>query len=102
MHLAAAVEVKGRKSRRRPCVVVAGGREPAHWEAYPNHQYIHTNGALACCPSGGCWRDRVALLGDGKKQDQQGNLCVQVTDGLPRCMDMITSAEVIRRIESYF
>ena len=34
---------------RRPCVVVAGGREPAHWEAYPDHQFIHNNGALRCC-----------------------------------------------------
>jgi len=101
MHLAAAVECKdGLLSR--PCVVVAGGREPAHWEAYPNHQYIHTNGSLSCCANGGCWRDRVRLMGDGTERDGTNALCVQVTDGLPRCMDMITSAEVIRRIELYF
>src|SRR5207248_1448460 len=34
MHLAAAVETKPGFSRARPCVVIAGGREPAHWEAY--------------------------------------------------------------------
>ena len=33
MHLAAAVEVKGGCPQHRPCVVVAGGREPPHWEA---------------------------------------------------------------------
>src|SRR5205814_2809554 len=49
-----------------------------------------------------CWRDRVAPLGDGKKQDQPGNLCVQVSGALPRCMDMITAAEVIQRIELCF
>jgi ADP-heptose:LPS heptosyltransferase len=42
MHLAAAVEVKGRQPKNRPCVVVAGGREPAQWEAYPHHQSTRT------------------------------------------------------------
>ena len=46
MHLAAAVETKRGRPTNRPCVVVAGGREPVHWEAYPDHQFIHTNGAL--------------------------------------------------------
>ncbi|MEJ7655022.1 MAG: hypothetical protein WKH64_17650 [Chloroflexia bacterium] len=34
-------------------VVVAGGREPAQWEAYPHHQYLHTNGCLPCRPAAG-------------------------------------------------
>lgn len=102
MHLAAAVEVKGSKQNNRPCVVVAGGREPAHWEAYPDHQFIHTNGALPCCANGACWRDRVVPLGDGEKRDRPQNLCVDVVKGLPRCMDMITPEEVIRRIELYY
>ena len=33
MHLAAAVATKRGRPPNRPCVVVAGGREPAHWEA---------------------------------------------------------------------
>lgn len=102
MHLAAAVEVKGGDSQTRACVVVAGGREPAHWEAYPQHQFIHTNGALGCCPRGGCWKDRTVPLGDGDERDQPDHLCVDVVGGLPRCMNLITSAEVIRRIEMYF
>ena len=40
----------------RPCVVVAGGREPLHWEAYPQHQYIHTLGVLTCCAESGWGR----------------------------------------------
>ena len=39
MHLAAAVEVRPGMPKNRACVVVAGGREPAQWEAYPHHQY---------------------------------------------------------------
>ncbi|MDB6032922.1 MAG: ADP-heptose:LPS heptosyltransferase-like protein [Verrucomicrobiales bacterium] len=102
MHLAAAVEIKhSTPQQKRACVVVAGGREPAHWEAYPNHQFIHTNGALSCCLQGGCWKSRVVPLHDGDKRDQ--NLCLDVVDKkLPRCMDMITAQHVINRIEWYF
>ena len=102
MHLAAAVETKRGQPANRPCVVVAGGREPAHWEAYPDHQFIHTNGALRCCANGGCWKDRTARLRDGDERDRPDHLCADVVNGLPRCMDLITAAEVIRRIELYF
>ena len=109
MHLAAAVEVKGGRPKNRPCVVVAGGREPVQWEAYPHHQYIHLNGALFCCDNGGCWKSRTVPIGDGDEKDK--NLCVDVvpetapgprSGPLPRCMDMITPEEVIRRVECYF
>jgi ADP-heptose:LPS heptosyltransferase len=102
MHLAAAVPVKGGKPKNRPCVVVAGGREPPHWEAYPHHQFIHTVGALRCCDHGGCWKARTRPLGDGDKKDQPESLCVDVVGDLPRCMDMITPGEVVCRIERYF
>ena len=112
MHLVAAVPVNKLKvesgrlrgavgSALRPCVVIAGGREPAHWEEYPGHQFIHTIGMLPCCASGGCWRSRTLPLGDGDEKDRPENLCVDVVGNLPRCMDMITAEEVIRRIEMY-
>ncbi len=102
MHLAAAVEVKPGMPKNRPCVVVAGGREPPHWEAYPHHQFIHTVGALLCCDNGGCWKSRTVPLGDGDYKDAPDELCVDVVGNLPRCMDMITAEEVIRRIQWYF
>gem|GEM_PF-3116124 len=102
MHLAAAVEVKPSMPKNRPCVVIAGGREPPHFTAYPHHQFIHTVGALACCDDGGCWKSRTRALGDGDTKDRPEELCVDPVGDLPRCMDMITSAEVIRRIEMYF
>lgn len=103
MHLAAAVPIKPGAPKLRPCVVVAGGREPPHWECYPNHQFIHTVGMLSCCETGGCWRKRTVPLGDGDHRDLPENLCQQVAAGpLPRCMDMITPDEVVRRIEGYF
>lgn len=104
MHLAAAVETKPGFPRNRPCVVIAGGREPTQWEAYPHHQYLHTLGMLPCCDDGGCWRSRVVALGDGAEQD--GSLClrpVTVRAGLtlPQCLDMITAERVISTIEQY-
>ena len=102
MHFAAAVPTRADRPPHRPCVVVAGGREPAHWEAYPFHQFIHTIGALSCCQQGGCWRARTRALGDGAEQDAKDNLCTNLSGDLPRCMDMIDAAEVIRRIETYF
>lgn len=102
MHLTAAVESKDPRVPYRPCVVVAGAREPAHWETYPDHQFIHTNGALPCAVRGGCWKDRVLPLRDGDPRDQARHLCTNVRNSLPRCMDMITAKDVIGRIQRYF
>ena len=102
MHLSAAVETKQGRSASRPCVVIAGGREPAHWEAYPDHQFLHTNGALPCCIKGGCWKDRTMRLRDGDKRDGPDHLCIDVVEKLPRCMAMITPAHVIDRVKMYF
>jgi len=112
MHLAAAVPIrtfdnKGRrKSLNRACVVIAGGREGMHWEAYPHHQYIHLNGALPCCAQGGCWKSRCHQVGDGDPKDRK-DLClfpVKVADNLniPRCMKMITPDMVTERIKFYY
>jgi ADP-heptose:LPS heptosyltransferase len=104
MHLAAAVETRPGRPKNRPCVVVAGGREPPQWEAYPHHQYLHTNACLPCCDDGGCWKSRVEPLGDGEFHDN--SLCVlpvRESSGrtIPRCMDLITSRHVIEAIERY-
>src|SRR5207253_9342766 len=105
MHLAAAVESRPGRSRPRPCVVVAGGREPPHWEAYPGHQFLSTVGMLPCCQDGGCWKSRCQLVGDGDDKDVR-NVCeypVQVSAELriARCMHLITPDDVIRRVELY-
>jgi ADP-heptose:LPS heptosyltransferase len=102
MHLAAAVETRRQRPPNRACVVVAGGREPPHWEAYPHHQFIHTNGALPCCADAGCWKDRVLPLRDGDARDRPEHRCVDIVQNLPRCLSLITPEEVIRRIELYF
>lgn len=100
MHLAAAVPLPPQRKRLRSCVVIAGGREPAHWEQYPGHHFLHTIGSLDCCATGGCWKARTAPLNDGSPLDKPESLCQKVTKtGLPRCMEMISSAQVAHACE---
>jgi len=105
MHAAAAVPMKSGRRKNRPCVVIAGGREPQQWEAYPHHRYLSTNGCLPCCDNGGCWVSRCQKVGDGDKKDRE-NLCqlpVKISKDLviPKCMSMIEPRDVIRAIEMY-
>jgi len=100
MHLAAAVPLPAGRKRLRHCIVVAGGREPAHWEQYPGHHYLHTIGQLDCCATGGCWKSRTVPLGDGSALDKPESLCRDVTPGgMPRCMEMISAQRVCELIE---
>jgi len=119
MHLAAAAKSKYGLTNR-PCVVLAGGREPAHWVSYSAHRFLTNVGALPCCMHGGCWRSRCTKVGDGDPKDVE-NLCEypvktnykillnngqdklpQETDVyVPKCMDMIKPHHIIEAIESY-
>ena len=117
MHLAVAVETKRNMPINRACVVMAGGREPANWEAYPHHRFLSNNGALDCCDNGGCWRSRVTKIGDGDEKDN--SLCAYPEEvdyefkpdpkktaksklSIPKCMNMIKAEHVIEAIESYY
>lgn len=117
MHLAAAVPMKKRVPRNRACVVWAGGREPAQWEAYPHHRFLSTNGALLCCDNGGCWNSRCMKVGDGDVKDTEKTCPYPIKTNykvlmpkkseeenlmIPKCLDMIKAEDVIRAIESYY
>lgn len=99
MHLAAAVPLPPWQRRPRPCVVVAGGREPRTWYSYPTHRVLETVGALPCCAAGGCWHARTTPLSDGASGDQR--LCERVIAGHPKCMHMIRPESIILEIEKY-
>ena len=111
MHLAAATPMRtfdlhGHKlPAQRPCIVLAGGREAMHWEAYPHHQFMHTIGALPCCSKGGCWKSRCQPVGDNDPKDE--SLCVspvKVSDSLQigKCQTMITPQMVSESISMYY
>lgn len=96
MHVAAALE--------RPCVVIAGGREPVQWNAYPRQHYLHTCGMLPCRSpqgheGGGCWRSRTVPLGDGTALDREP--CQRVVDMEPECMTMIKPKMVAELISQH-
>lgn len=105
MHLAYAIPPHPRFNRKsRACVVIAGGREPNHWQQGPNQHYLHTCGMLDCCDYGGCWKSRIVPLGDGDSKDKE--LClhpVKTKSGqiIPKCLDMISVEDVCRIIEKY-
>ena len=110
MHAAAAFD--------KPCVVIAGGREPWWWAAYVDatqghfgeqsqpvqvpHRYLHTIGQLECCRLSGCWRTHIGPC-EGKSTE---TLCVSpVDDGhgqsIPTCLAQITVEQVIEAVLSY-
>ena len=117
MHLAAAVPMKNIIPKNRAAVVLAGGREPANWEAYPHHRFLSLNGALDCCDNGGCWKSRCSKVGDGDDKDSK-DLCVypekinhkfispydkkEKDTYIPKCLNMIKAEDVIEAIESYY
>lgn len=107
MHAAAAIPMKKNTPKNRPCVVIAGGREPSQWEKYPHHRFLETNGAIDCCDNGGCWKSRCQKVNDGDEKDDN-NLClypVKISNqniSIPKCMNMIKPKDVIRSIEMYY
>lgn len=101
MHLAT-MEWKDHQGEHRPCVVVAGSREPRQWECYPTHRYLDNCGLLPCARRGACWKSRVEKLNDGSKQDNSICTCPIATGSgqvIPRCLDMISADDVVREIE---
>jgi ADP-heptose:LPS heptosyltransferase len=81
MHVAAAFG--------KPCVVLAGAREPTTFEAYANHRYLDRVGCLRCAAQKACWHNSIGA-------------CEDVVDGVARCMEMIPTAEVTAAVRSYY
>ena len=85
MHVAAAFD--------KPCVVLAGGREPPTFEHYPAHQFISRVGALECCRDSPCWKNSIAAC---KRQ-------VATEHGpVAACMLTIEPSDVARAIDVYY
>ena len=113
MHIAAAFN--------KPCVVIAGGREPWWWEAYTNenrlvnmrygnprwqipanddyveHTFLHTMNQLSCCKNKGCWKSKLNKPASGCK-----NIVEIGGQKLPKCKAMITPDMVINSVFDYY
>ena len=101
MHLAT-IPIKNYPERKRPCIVIAGAREPAVWEAYTTHTFIHNCGTLPCNFKGACWKSRVQTLNTNTKHNQK--LCenpITLPSGqiIPKCLNMITTEQVVNHIK---
>jgi ADP-heptose:LPS heptosyltransferase/glycosyltransferase involved in cell wall biosynthesis len=82
MHLASAFPGK-------PCIVVAGAREPVSFTQYPCHRYLATDGALTCgYPA--CWHCDIANCED------------KTEAGIPRCVDLIKPEDLTRALNLYY
>jgi hypothetical protein len=105
MVLAYSIPPHPRYNRKsRACIVIAGGREPNHWQQGANQQYLHTCGMLSCCDLGGCWKSRILPLEDKDPKNNELCLCpIQSASGqiIPKCMDMISVDEVSLLIRKY-
>ena len=94
MHLAHWIEKKD--GRFRNAVVIAGGREPTHWFAYPGHVVFSSVGTLDCCRQSGCWKSRVVKLNDGDEKDN--SLCDNPEGDVGLCMIRINPEKVSQEI----
>jgi hypothetical protein len=81
MHVAAAFD--------KPCVVIAGGREPPTFERYAWHRYIDNVGGLPCCRLQACWHNALSAC---KDHDEQ----------YARCMRLIEPAQIVEAVRSYY
>jgi ADP-heptose:LPS heptosyltransferase len=114
MHIAAAL--------KRPCVVIAGGREEPWFEAYVDnfkafgeaatpvpvpHKFLHTIGMLPCCDIQGCWKKRVVPLDQRDLHKKSYTLCrspIRPVEShpVPECMHLITVDHVAEAIMDYY
>ncbi len=96
LHLAAAMPQKPDHPRRKPVVVMAGGREPESWAGYPGCRWLGGTGGLRCCSGGGCWQSTVT---GGDRPCHQP----VVVDGgkVPRCMSDIGVEQIVQAVRSY-
>lgn len=89
LHIAAACD--------KPCVIIAGGREPPWWEKYEGQTYIHTMGQLDCCSKGGCFKNRV-----GEKGNQHCKYPTKSTNiRQAMCMGMIKPDHVVQAVNEF-
>lgn len=99
MHLATMATDPERSLKLRPAVVLAGGREPAQFVAYPAHRFLSRVAALPCCDGGGCWHNKL-----DPAPGQRSCLRPVTTPGgmkVGLCMELVTVAEVVAHIRQY-
>ena len=88
--------------QNRPCVVIAGGPGAASLGGVSASPVYSHRRSAALLRQRGLLESQDGSVWRWRPKDEPGNLCVDVVGSLPRCMDMVTADEAIRRIETYF
>ncbi len=91
MHLSAAFN--------KPCIVVAGAREPARFTRYPGHRYLAMDGCLPCAVDTACWycnidRCKDLVVDKSKKEPLDRKL--------PKCVDIIRPEDLTIALSKYY
>lgn len=79
----------------KPCVVIAGGREPVSFTRYAGQAYLSNDGMLPCAIKA-CWHCSI---------DACTNLIIRedtIEKKIPKCADIIESEDVTRAIRGYY
>lgn len=79
----------------KPCIVIAGAREPVSFTQYPGHRYLATDGCLPCALTA-CWHCNI---------DACTNLIIReetLEKKIPKCVDIINPEDITRAIRSYY
>lgn len=79
----------------KPCVVIAGGREPVSFTRYAGHAYLSTDGMLPCAVKA-CWHCDIKTCTNLVTREET------VEKTIPKCVDIIDSEDVTRAIRSYY
>lgn len=108
--LSAHMHIAGASPFFKPCVVVAGAREPAYFEQYNFHRYLNTNGWFVCpkdlnddrtrafsAMERVCWRRSVEACPNKVKYNYAGYEYF-----VARCLDVITVEDVVKGIKGYY
>jgi len=86
MHLSGALD--------KPCIVVAGGREPVSFTRYPGHRYLSTDGCLPCSITA-CWHCAIETC---------HNFVIDNVTGqkVPQCVNIIQPEELTHALNQYY
>jgi ADP-heptose:LPS heptosyltransferase/glycosyltransferase involved in cell wall biosynthesis len=79
----------------KPCVVIAGAREPVSFTRYAGHAYLSNDGMLPCAVTA-CWHCSI---------DACTNLVIREDTAekkIPKCADIIESEDISRAIRGYY
>lgn len=76
----------------KPCVVVAGGREPVAFTRYAGHAYLSNDGMLPCSVKA-CWHCDINAC---------TNLIIKDDTKIPKCVDIIGPEDITRAIRGYY